>query len=79
MVRAVNRIEVHPYVRQTDVRKNYAALFLEQFLRKVVQAVAHERGVVAIDVHAPDVRHALFRQLVVHPLAEAEEVVVVAH
>src|SRR3954467_1640350 len=62
------------YARDRSVQNN--PLFLKEFLRKVVQAAAHDPGVVPIGVHAPDVRHTLFRQVVVHPLADAVQVVV---
>src|SRR4051794_37925235 len=43
--------------RQRQVAPDEAALFLEQFLGKVIQAVGHDAGVVAIGIHAPDVGH----------------------
>lgn len=54
------------------------ALLSKQQLRKVVEAVAHDAGIVPIGVHAPHVGHPVFRQVIVKPLADAQQVVPVA-
>ena len=44
----------------------------------MVQIVGHFGSVVAIGVHVPDVGHALFCQVIVKPLADADQAVLVA-
>src|SRR5438128_2175826 len=53
-------------------------LFFEDALGEMVKIVAHFSRIVAIAVHVIDVGHALFFQVVVNTLVDAEQAVLVA-